>query len=393
MKMKTKTKTTDRTKNRQALTVGKTIILAVLSLIFIFLLAVYLFLTFYKPTFEIPDLPVLDYGNAPGFELSESPENNKNNIKSDFYNILVVCGDNSNSNTDTIMVVSLDVKNKECSMLQIPRDTYTDHASWNKKINSAFPYGTAVARRDGKKGDEVFKAGIDALKNALWRTFGIAVHCYAYMDLDGFSEIVDIVGGVTVDVPFNMKYDDWTRGEELHINLSAGAQLLDGDKAEQYMRFRKNNDGTGYREGDVGRLKAQQQFIASLIKKCMKLDISQINKFINTGYKYIKTDLTALNFAFFAKEFLTVDTGDITIYTAFGEDRYMKVYSPNEGKNINLSYYLAYKEEMLELVNGKFNAYNQNLTAANLDLIEFDRKSAAGAGVTGNNIDGFYDLE
>ena len=380
-------------KDKTGLTAGKKFLLLAVILLFIFLLIIYLFLNFYKPTFEIPDFPALEFDNIPGWNSIDGLQQNGGNIKPDFYNVLVVCGDNSNSNTDTIMMVSIDVKNKECNILQIPRDTYTDYASWNKKINSAFPYGTAAARRDGINGAEEFDAGIEYLKNSIWNTFGIAAHCYVYMDLAGFREIVDIVGGVTVDVPINMKYDDNTPGEEIHINLSAGVQHLDGNKAEQFMRFRKNNDGTGYRDGDIGRLKAQQQFLASLIQKCMKLNLSKIIKFIDLGYTYIKTDLTTLNLAFFAKELLAVDTSDITIYTAPGEGQYRSVYTPGEGRNRDYSYYLIYKDEMFEIVNNKFNAYDRNLTSANIGLIEFNRGIAKEADITGNKVDEFNNYD
>ena len=383
------------------LAAGKIILLAALTLLFIFLFTVYVFLNFYKPVFEIPEFPALNIGlhNNNISDLNPNPEgelqnliggqnSNDANIKPDFYNILVVCTDDSNGNTDTIMVLNLDIKNKECNMLQIPRDTYTDHASWDKKINSAFPQGRDTAMREGRSGEELFDAGMDSLKNSIRKTFGIAVHCYAYMELAGFRELVDIVGGVTVDVPFNMKYDDPTPGAEIHINLSAGVQLLDGDKAEQFMRFRKNNNGGGYPEGDVGRLKAQHQFIASLVKKCMKLNFSQLSRLTEAGYKYIKTDLKPAHLVFFAKEFIEVGTENITIYTAPGESHYRYTYNPFKKRDDYLSYYLVYKEEMLELANGKFNAYNQDLTAANIDLIEFDRELAKRETI-GNKVDGF----
>ena len=159
------------------------------------------------------------------------------------------------------------------------------------------------------------------------------------------------------------------------------------------MRFRKNNDGTGYRDGDIGRLKAQQQFLASLIKKCMTFNLSKIIKFIDLGYTYIKTDLTTLNLAFFAKELLMVDTSDITIYTAPGEGQYRSVYTPGEGRNRDYSYYLIYKDEMLEIVNNNFNAYDRNLSAANIGLIEFNRVIAKEADITGNKVDEFNDYD
>ena len=81
------------------------------------------------------------------------------------------------------------------------------------------------------------------------------------MKPDGFRNVIDALGGVWIDVPQDMKHNDDTPGMELHINLKKGYQLLDGDKAEQFCRFR------GYPTADLGRIEAQQTFLKELFKQ------------------------------------------------------------------------------------------------------------------------------
>jgi polyisoprenyl-teichoic acid--peptidoglycan teichoic acid transferase len=85
---------------------------------------------------------------------------------------------------------------------------------------------------------------------------GVTIDRYVRVDTDAFKELVDLLGGVEVYVPTRMKYTDNT--QKLHIDLQPGLQVLDGDQAEQFARFRK--DATG----DIGRVQRQQQLIRAL---------------------------------------------------------------------------------------------------------------------------------
>ena len=96
------------------------------------------------------------------------------------------------------------------------------------------------------------------------------------------------------DVPIDMNYDD--NKQNLHIHLTAGYQHLDGDKAEQVVRFRHNNDGTSYSmeygDNDYGRMKTQREFLKAVLKQTIKLgNVTKINKFIDIGSKYVKTNI------------------------------------------------------------------------------------------------------
>ena len=114
------------------------------------------------------------------------------------------------------------------------------------------------------------------------------------MDTQALKALVDEIGGVYFDVPIDMHYTD--RGQGLYIDLQAGYQLLDGDKAEQLVRFRHNSDGTtySYEYGgeDLGRMRTQREFLKELLKQCIqKMDLNTILGFLDIAQQYVETNL------------------------------------------------------------------------------------------------------
>jgi anionic cell wall polymer biosynthesis LytR-Cps2A-Psr (LCP) family protein len=113
------------------------------------------------------------------------------------------------------------------------------------------------------------------------------------VNFDGFKEIIDALGGVEFDVPFRMKYDDPVQG--LHIDLQPGLQVLDGEKAHDFVRFRKGNAGyPGYAMGDLGRVEAQQAFIKALISQKVNAKyLLKVDEIFDVVCKNVRTNYTA----------------------------------------------------------------------------------------------------
>lgn len=190
--------------------------------------------------------------------------------------------------TDTIIVASYNPNTQKATMLSIPRDTYTGKnpakATAYEKINSIY----------SRKQDPQ-----DVLDEVNEIT-GLNLQYYVIVKTEGFIKLVDAIGGVTFDVPIDMNYDDTS--QDLHIHLKKGEQMLDGDKAEQLVRFRHNNDGTSYPEeygdNDLGRMKTQREFIMAVIKQTAKvenifkigqiLDVAEENVITNIDFNAIK---------------------------------------------------------------------------------------------------------
>ncbi len=231
----------------------------------------------------------------------------------------------SGARTDTIMLCRVDKSTGEISLLSIPRDTKVQiRGRMNEeKINHAHAYG----------GPEL---SVKAVKDLL----GVDLEYYVRVDYRIVKEYVNLIGGVEVYVPMDMKYSDPVADPPLYIDLKQGRQVLDGDKALQFLRFRK-----GYADQDLGRIKAQQQFVAAAIEKTLRPgNIVNIPQMIKSYYDYVDTNIpfdVMMKFAMKAKN--------------FSSDKINMATLPGEGEYIGgVSYFIPDKEESAKLVNTMF---------------------------------------
>lgn len=210
----------------------------------------------------------------------EKNEKDELGFKSDndsILNILVV--GKEHVRTDTIMVVSYNKESKDANILSIPRDTFYERKGYNN--------------RQQKKINAIYQVeGIIGLKVAVEKLISLKIDNYVVLDYNAVIKIVDVVEGVNFDVPIDMEYTDPKDTPPLEIKFSKGPQLLNGENALKLLRFRKNNDGTGYPDGDIGRINTQQEFIKQIIKKSLSFKIINV---IKEGYKYIETDFNLVD--------------------------------------------------------------------------------------------------
>lgn len=184
---------------------------------------------------------------------------------------------------DTIMVCSYNPKTQKASILSIPRDTYVgkdkQKASASYKINAVY--------RNGEN--------IEGMVEAIEKLTELEIDNYFIIDTDALKELVDAIGGVTFNVPIDMKYDDPT--QDLHINLKAGEQTLTGEQAEWLVRFRHNNNGTSYPteygDNDIGRMRTQREFITEVMKQTLRPEnLLKLTKIAEIAFKNINTNMT-----------------------------------------------------------------------------------------------------
>lgn len=203
-------------------------------------------------------------------------ENTVNNLDKIYCLIL---GQSQNL-TDTIMIASYDPKTQEAALLSIPRDTFIGTDKYNAsawdKINA------------------VYQTGVDNLLEDVRNITGIDVQYYLKVDTEALKVLVDEIGGVYFDVPIDMHYTDRKQG--LYIDLQAGEQLLDGDKAEQVVRFRHNSDGSTYPAEyggeDLGRMRTQRAFLTALLEQTIEnMDVNMIFDFLDIAKQYVETNL------------------------------------------------------------------------------------------------------
>lgn len=183
--------------------------------------------------------------------------------------------------TDTIMIATYDPQEQTASLLSIPRDTYTGEdyskGSPNEKLNA------------------VYSKGADKILSKVNSLTGLDLKYYMVVDNEALIKLVDVIGGVEFEVPIKMYYHDKTQG--LNIELEKGVQVLDGEHAEQLLRFRKNDDFTGYPAeyggDDIGRMKTQRNFIMATAKQTLQAkNIFKIKNIIDIIYEYVDTNLS-----------------------------------------------------------------------------------------------------
>lgn len=248
----------------------------------------------------------------------------------DKYLFLVVGVDKASGRGDAILLVSFDISSGKISVMQIPRDTYIEWDGKEDKINSI-----------------VLDSDVYKMRDILEVTLCVNIDYTALIDLEALEVLVDSVGGVEINVPFDMKYSD--PYQDLYIDLKAGTQILDGKKATDFIRFRSD-----YADGDLGRIDAQKQFMSSLFKKVInEMTAVQALSIAKGVLPMLETDITLDDAAYFAGNFFSAKEHKLTMLTAPG----FQLHKTNP----EAWYYVLSKEGMLEAVNSYFNVYDNKI--------------------------------
>ncbi len=242
--------------------------------------------------------------------------------------------------TDTIMVGCFDSVNKKLSIISIPRDTRVQvdddmfevmkqnipQLTSNKmKINAIHNYG----------GEQ---HGMEFLERELEELLGVEIDYYAKVNFEGFRYLIDSIGGVTFNVEQRCYYNDKAG---LIIDLQPGEQLLDGDKAEQLVRFRK-----GYAMQDLKRIEVQRNFLKAFLSQALQKDkiMSNPSAYLETITQYVETDISIADALGYIDALNGFSGNNIKGYTLPGET------SSNGG-----SYYIADDTEIKKMIDEIYN--------------------------------------
>ena len=257
--------------------------------------------------------------------------------KTDFYTILVSGVDNGNGNSDTNILVAVDAEQGKIYGVNIPRDTKINISGKNYKFNAAYNIG-----------------GMEQTAATLSQQLGIPVDYTVEVSLKAFSALVDAIGGVDFYVPIDMDYDDPL--QDLSIHFTAGQQHLTGAQALKVVRFRHNNDGTGYGSEDIGRMKTQQAFLMAVAKQTLKpSNLTKVSAFAKIFQQYVKTDLELGELAWLGQEAFSAGTENIEFSTL-----------PSAWKS---PYIYLDAEAVLTLVNEHLNPYTEDRVLEDLDIL------------------------
>lgn len=220
--------------------------------------------------------------------------------------------------TDTVMLMSVDVKNKRVALLSLPRDLYVNIPGTQTftKINGLYKIGLSQ------------KLGVGPIKKTVEQLTGLPIDYYLVVDFDGFTKIIDDLGGINV-ISERDFYDPTYPGPNYSyetFSLSKGFHQLDGNVALKYVRERHSDP-----EGDFGRAKRQQQVIQAVKSKLFSMETffnaAKLNDILNTLGDNVKTDISLEDITSFIGLSKKVDTQNITniVLDAWKPDSLLKV--------------------------------------------------------------------
>lgn len=289
-------------------TFWKVFIVAFLSFVMLFSGIVWAFNSYMKED-ESDNLPpvVVDNGNDNVEDSEDVDEFTKLIRDSERVNFVVLGLDGPRS--DMMMFISFDPESKKLDGISIPRDTYLLREGYTRsdqrKINAAY----------GAHGASGVKTVVSSLLH------DVPVDYYVTLTYKGVGAIVDSIGGVPVHIPKRMDYDDPYSNPPLHIHFAAGDHVLKGQKSIEFLRYRKPNQGSGSldRDGDIGRIQAQQDFMQSAMKKILG---PKLPNAVATAFKHVKTDVELQDVMKLATSAVGLNMEDINLNVLPGEAEY-----------------------------------------------------------------------
>ncbi len=251
----------------------------------------------------------------------------------DRVNILIIGTDvndvfKDKGRADSIILATVDLVNNELFLMSIPRDTYVNIPDHGKdKINHSYA-----------------KGGVNLTIETVEQLLLVPVDYYAVTNFNGFKEVIDLLGGVDIDVDKDMYF----RTYDGIIDIDAGMQHLDGDKALQFVRYR--NDPLG----DITRTERQQKFLKALFEKMIATEnLTKLPKVIPKVLDQIETDLASTQLIKLANLLSDTDLSTLESTTL-----------PGEFRSINgISYWQPHEAEITQLIHEWFGEVVKNNTS------------------------------
>ena len=210
--------------------------------------------------------------------------------------------------TDALMILRVDFKNEHASLLSFPRDLWIPLADLvyydiqYGRINTAYYFGEKFGMPGG---------GVEILKRTIFLDFGIPIDHYLLIDFQGLINIVDLLGGIELDVPkaiYDPAFPTDDYGTVL-FELDAGLQHLDGITALRYARTRRQ-------DSDTERIKRQQSILVAIADKLLQADaLTLIPALYETIDGSFETDLSLTEILWFASQATVLGTSNLRTYS------------------------------------------------------------------------------
>ncbi|MFW6013365.1 MAG: LCP family protein [Candidatus Bipolaricaulota bacterium] len=202
------------------------------------------------------------------------------------------------SRSDTIMLVSISPNPHEVQVFSVPRDLYVKYPDGeSRRINAAYPIGGGELARD-----------------LISDLTGVEIPFHLILDYEGFKELIDMIGGIELEVEERLEYEDTAASPPLEIDISPGQQVLDGEEALGYIRYR----GEG---SDIRRIDRQQKFLKALLEQGIQFrEWTKLKDLISTAQNYLQTNLSLVDLYDLGKMVRGISADDFNTHTLPGQD-------------------------------------------------------------------------
>lgn len=253
------------------------------------------------------------------------------------------------SMTDVIMVINFDRESSKASVLQIPRDMYVGDIVPYGKINGLYQWGITE-----KKPQEPEPAiGIGPLIQIINEQFKLTIDNYILITMEGFRNVVDLIGGVEIVLGPNEEPVDF----EGHFVIKPGSNMLNGEAAEVFVRYRN------YEHADIDRLRMQERFMEALMRKLFELSKSEMISLTMKVSDYIICDMDIAKMLAILNEVKGLKMESIKVVRVPGEP------VPNYGL-YGVNVFSVHKKQLADLLNQNMRPYQDDVTEAELGAIE-----------------------
>ncbi|MEE3717469.1 LCP family protein [Tumidithrix elongata RA019] len=235
-----------------------------------------------------------------------------------------------NGRSDTMLLIRFDPYDRSLTILSVPRDTQVPiPGAGRTKINAANVYGGAA----------LAKSTVSETLN------DVNIDHYVRIDTAGLVDLVDVLGGLEVNVPKRMRYVDKT--QKLDIDLYPGVQVLNGKQAEGFVRFRHDE------EGDIGRIKRQQVLLKALKAKLSNPTlVLKLNDLVTVLRRHVDTDLSFDEMLALGTFSLSLKPNQVQSFTLPGR--------PSDPNEFRYSYWITTPEQAAQAIDGKFQVKRQD---------------------------------
>lgn len=316
---------------------------------------------FHEPNVEeVPNFPTDETTTDVDVDVSADPYARKEG----YYTFLIAGVDDVSMSTDVMMLASIDTVNQKLHVMQIPRDTFVNAAVGGfttvHRVNAVFTGEYNRKVNQGISAKTAKTLAMQALCERLEEQLCITIDEYVLLNTSAFCSIIDAVGGIDFEVPFDMFYED--PEQDLYIDLEAGYQHLDGNQCEQLIRYRD-----GYSRGDIERMEMRADFMSTLFEQVKSnIGLDAMLKIIRDKdlLQKMNTSMSLVDLLSYVKMVYEMRDADMDIRTVSGA----VVQNPASGLWL---YFVLNKEAALHDINECMNVYTTEIRIDNFDKTGF----------------------